>query len=470
MEHKVLLLEFNELCPHLLEKYMAEGLLPNFQKLYAMGHTHQTIADEEPPNLEPWIQWVSVHTGVPFAKHKVFRLTDGPHCKYKDIWTHLSEQGLTVGNFSSMNSKRFEADNSFFFPDPWNQTEKPFPTELSILNDFISGHVQNHTRKSKPQASTVDFLKFYVRHGLSLSTLLTTAKILLKEKTTENQTWRRAFVLDWITLDVFTHLVRTKKPRFATFFSNSTAHMQHAYWRQHEPEAFELKPTDKERAAFGSAVREAYQNHDALLGRLLNLSQKLGYDILLASGLSQQPCAKYDQSGGQLFYRFHDLPKFLTSLGFQPKEILPTMTHQYRVRFNEPGKAAALRDVLNSIKQPHKENSLFYLKLDDEYSLYLSCGITYAIDLHEKTMIESKETPLNTLFYRIDDMKSGMHHPEGIAWFSWPAKSNKAKLELMDIAPILCDRLNVPDLVGQANEHTKGATENSTATGQLQYT
>ena len=62
----LILLEFNELCPPLLTRWMAEGRLPNFKRFHDASAVFITEADERAaPNLEPWIQWYSVHTGLP---------------------------------------------------------------------------------------------------------------------------------------------------------------------------------------------------------------------------------------------------------------------------------------------------------------------------------------------------------------------------------------------------------------------
>jgi len=446
MKNKVIMIEFNELCPPLLQKYMSEGLLPNFKKLFEMGFALRTVADAESPDLEPWIQWVSVHTGVPYSEHKVKRLTDGPLSKHKDIWTYLAENNLKVGNFSSMNAKSFQFDGSFFFPDPWTQTEKPYPIELSPLNNFISQNVQNHTHNSAEKVSSLDFLKFYATHGLRLKTITKVMMQLVKERLQDRQSWRRAFVLDWICQDVFNYFISKNRPDFATFFSNSTAHMQHAYWRQHEPEAFELKPSLEDVNAFGSAIRDAYVNHDKMLAGFFELRKRFGYELAVVSALSQQPYTKLDKVGGQHFYRFLDVSALVKSLGFSPLELLPTMAHQYRVRFKQPGEAAAFRSMLNSIKRPGSDDrSLFECILDDEFSLYFACGVTSYLDLNKSVQVDGSEIKLSTIFYKLDDMKSGMHHPEGIAWFTWPVQYlTDDKAQLMDIFPTICEKLNVP--------------------------
>ena len=65
-KQSVILLEFNELCPSLMGQFIQQGKLPNFQRFYNESAVYTTDAEEQPPNLEPWIQWVTVHTGQPY--------------------------------------------------------------------------------------------------------------------------------------------------------------------------------------------------------------------------------------------------------------------------------------------------------------------------------------------------------------------------------------------------------------------
>src|ERR1041385_882411 len=62
MSKRVIVLEFNELCPSLMEQFMKQGLLPGFSRLHSESYAYVTDAEEVAPNLEPWIQWVTVHT------------------------------------------------------------------------------------------------------------------------------------------------------------------------------------------------------------------------------------------------------------------------------------------------------------------------------------------------------------------------------------------------------------------------
>src|SRR5215203_5403754 len=78
---RVLLLEFNELSPTLIKQFIADGRLPNFARMRNESQTFITDAEEAAPNLEPWIQWVTVHSGLTYDEHGVFRLGEGSKLK-----------------------------------------------------------------------------------------------------------------------------------------------------------------------------------------------------------------------------------------------------------------------------------------------------------------------------------------------------------------------------------------------------
>src|SRR5256885_12507527 len=102
-KQKVILLEFNELTPSLMDRFIAEGRLPNFERLRNESRLFITDAGEREPNLEPWIQWVTVHSGQRYATHGVFHLDEGHTLTTPMIWDALAERGHTSWICGSMN-------------------------------------------------------------------------------------------------------------------------------------------------------------------------------------------------------------------------------------------------------------------------------------------------------------------------------------------------------------------------------
>ena len=70
------LLELNEVNFELLRRYIGKGELPTLAALLSRHGLIETSSEAEYEHLEPWIQWVTAHTGKTFAEHGVFRLGD----------------------------------------------------------------------------------------------------------------------------------------------------------------------------------------------------------------------------------------------------------------------------------------------------------------------------------------------------------------------------------------------------------
>lgn len=76
MIKRLLLIELNEINFDAVGFYIERGeYLPGFTKLIEKGITN-TESESEYANLEPWVQWPSVHTGKTYDEHKIFRLGD----------------------------------------------------------------------------------------------------------------------------------------------------------------------------------------------------------------------------------------------------------------------------------------------------------------------------------------------------------------------------------------------------------
>jgi hypothetical protein len=437
-KNKIVFLEFNELCPALLERWMSEGLLPNFKRFFDDSDIYTTESDEDSPHLEPWIQWYSMHTGLPFKDHKVFHLTDGPKANHPDIWQILLQSGKTVWNCSSMNAKGFEAEGSCFLPDPWCTGEKAFPAELQIFHNVVARQVQQYSNSEHTlsRSDYIDFLSFLLSHGFRMKTAAAIVRQLVRDRFDVEERWRRAVLLDKLQFDVFRHYFKKYRPDFSTFFLNSTAHYQHTYWRHMEPEAFRVQPSEEERRRFGGAILFGYQSMDRLLGDFFRLESS-DVMLILATAISQQPFLKREGSGGQHFYRPRDFESLLDSLGIRAREVRPVMTHQFLLSYSSESEARMARAKLESVFCDG--NQVFDFASSDPSTLYLGCQI-YSSLPHDvmATMGNGFSVPFFDLFYAIGGIKSGCHHPDGVLWIkSGEHKVHTEKISILDVLPML---------------------------------
>lgn len=435
---KLILIEFNELCPPLLARWMAEGKLPNFSQFHAHSDVFTTRADEpEGPNLEPWIQWYSLHTGIPFSQHKVFHLTDGPRASHPDIWSLLSANGLSVWNCSSMNARRITAKGARYLPDPWCDRELPFPLDMQAYTKIVSQQVKEYSNRDRglSLSDVSNFLWFMTTHGLSTATVSAIVKQLAGEKLRKSGGWKRAVLLDMLQFDIFRHYFRKEQPHFSTFFVNSTAHLQHSYWRHMAPEAFSVRPGESEIAAYRDAILFGYQRMDALLGRFMALAGR-DTTLIFATALSQQPYLKYEAIGGHHFYRPRDVTRLLEKLHVVPERVEPVMTHQFVARFRtEEEKKDAERRLaaVTCDGQP-----VFGFDDADATSLYFGCQLRTQLAKDVKLDLGGNELPVSFFdwLYQIDGMKSGRHHPDGCLWIRQGThRAVEEHVSILDVLP-----------------------------------
>src|SRR5262245_28485406 len=66
---RVLLLEFNEITWAIIDPLIASGKLPNLARLLREGTVASPEALEKRPHLDPWVTWVTVHTGAERSVH-----------------------------------------------------------------------------------------------------------------------------------------------------------------------------------------------------------------------------------------------------------------------------------------------------------------------------------------------------------------------------------------------------------------
>jgi hypothetical protein len=294
------------------------------------------------------------------------------------------------------------------------------------------------------------FVTFLLRHGLAGNTVRAILAQLGSEWLSRtNVKWRRVALADRLQFDLFGYYYRRMHPDFATFFVNSTAHLQHAYWRHMDPDAFPLKPAKEEIDSYGDAILFGYRSMDALLGRFFALTDT-DTTIILCSALSQQPFLKREGRGGQHFYRLRDVPRFLRLLDIAPRMVEPVMTHQYLFRFVDRAGAEKALATLTQLKLG--EATVFGARLsgtDIHFGCHIFDGL---VGNGEITGVPGRNEHLYfyDLLYAIDAVKSARHHPDGVLWVHTGEHTvHTEPVSILDIAPTIYDLMGVCSAVGE---------------------
>lgn len=442
----VIQLEFNELTPPLMFRFMEQGHLPNFRRLFEEAHVFTTDAEEEGLNLNPWIQWVTVHSGVGFSEHGVFLLGEGGNLRTPLLGDVVSAAGQRVWLCGSMNVRCHTPIDGALLPDPWASDAAPHPADLEPFFRFVRHNVMEHTNEERRLGASdvLAFLRFMAGHGLSAETAWAVVRQLGKERSGRGH-WRRVAILDRLQFDVFRWYYRRLQPQFSTFFLNSVAHLQHTHWRNLEPERFSLKPTPEEQAEYEEAVLFGYRENDRMVGRFLELA---GDDATLVflTALSQQPDLNWEDRGGKHFYRPRDLTRVSAFAGIEaPHRCSPVMSEEFWLEFEDEADAARGESALAALRVG-AEPAFRVQRRGSE--VYAGCGIFGSLD--DAALLEDPRTGASTRFfdllYQADSLKSGIHHPDGLLWIRTPDRRHVAhagKVPLTCVAPTVLSLLGI---------------------------
>lgn len=437
---RVIMLEFNELCPPLMEKFINQGDLPNFAQLKQQSECYITDANESVDNLEPWIQWITVHTGFSYKEHGVYNLGDANKLNGDNIWDILSKKGLKSWVCGSMNVKYDPTVlKGKVLPDPWSKGVEPSHKEFEPYYRFVRANVQEHTNESFRLSAKdyIDFLKFMLSHGLSFKTAWSIGRQLIAERF-HNMRWKRVVLMDRLQWDVFKYEYTQGKPAFSTFFLNSVAHYQHKFWRYMEPEKFTLDSDKRDLKQYGGAILYGYKELDKIVGEALKL-QDSNTTLVFCTGLSQQPYTNAEKEGGKVFYRPHNFNEFIKALNLRGiKQISPVMSEEFHIQCESENDAEALAEQLKNFTL--NAVPMFLVRRDVD-SVFSGCHIHTQVKPMTQIEYEGKAVKdFYEVFYRADSVKSGMHHSDGLFWItSRNSKNYTDKLPLTDVMQhILC--------------------------------
>ena len=146
MQKKKFIVQFNEANFDLIKKYSIKYELPNLRKLIESNFI-ETSSESEYHLLEPWIQWYSFYTKLPFAKHNTFNLGDCLKNSHDNFLEDYALEGNSVGVFGAMNlknSKNFKV----YIPDPWTENSAIGGLSYELVSHALN-EVVNENAKLK---------------------------------------------------------------------------------------------------------------------------------------------------------------------------------------------------------------------------------------------------------------------------------------------------------------------------------
>lgn len=336
----VFLIELNEVSFDLVQRYVAAGRLPTFGRLIARHGLSRTTSESRYEDLEPWIQWVTAHTGKTLAEHKVFRLGDIVHQDHVQIWERLEERGLKVGALSPMNAKHRVRAPAFFLPDPWTPTDITASPLVRRMHEAVRQAVNDNAGAKLSPSSAFWLALGLVRYasprnyGRYLSLAL---------RAVRGRPWSKAVFLDLLFSDLFCALSRREHVDFASLFLNGAAHIQHHYFHSSSVADDAGRNPDWYCAPGVDPVLEVYETYDRILAQIQ--ARFPGRRLMIATGLRQTAHA-----APVFYWRLKDHAGFLKRLGISDARVSPRMSRDFLAEFDTEAAADRAAASLESIR------------------------------------------------------------------------------------------------------------------------
>lgn len=348
MPKQLIFVALNEFNVQLLNEAADIFRLSNIKKALTLPHQRKTVTSDvyDSGYLEPWVQWVSIHTGTPSSEHKIKHLGDVKSNTKEQLWEQLSRNGVSSGIWGAMNATRGSAEQcSFFLPDPWTFDEKAFPREINSFLGLPRYMARNYLNP-KLQVFLGVLLKFalFMCRPRAVMALLAELPYFMwyavKYKAANFVTYSLAEYLSTIR---FLDYWKRDKPSFSMVFLNLVAHAQHYYWTD-----VPLAENDK--------LKYTFTYLDKILGVLFS-SVGPTVEILIANGLTQ---INTNAEAPWIMYRQNDHVSFLNKIGIGNVRVEACMTHDAHLFFDNKSDRDKALTLLKSVKVADKK--FFYIE------------------------------------------------------------------------------------------------------------
>jgi len=401
----MILVQWNEVNFPILRKYADKY---DLKSLTAVLKYNQTITHSETKYelLEPWIQWASVNTSLPFEKHKIFRLGDVVLSDKSQIYEEVEKKGFKVGAISPMNALNRLKDPSYFIPDPWTDTHSDNSFTSKQLTAIIRQTVNDNAAGKITFLSYVSLIIIFMRFA-SRKHWTTYVSLAIKSR---KRKWCKALFLDLLLSDVHNKMFLKESPDFSTLFLNGFAHIQHHYFLNSEFSEAPIKMPEWYIASGVDPLYDAVIVYDKIAQSIIENAEER--PLLFATGLSQQPYHR-----PIFYYRLADHSNFMQLLGFERFIVQPRMTRDFQVTFSSEKEAKACKDKLESFSVNNKV--LFEVEQRCET---LFATLVYDEKITENDRVKSDSSVIQLLDHVVFvAIKNGHHCETGyIAWSNLP--------------------------------------------------
>ena len=395
---KLIVIEFNEINIELALEACNCWNLPNLEKILNYP-SRQLICKEkdEHAGLDPWVQWVSIHSGMDSSKHKIMHLADTKNQQYPQIWNKLSQKGVSCGIAGAMNAplnKHYDDTNiHFFIPDPWSHSEqcKPSPLDKIIAIPRYASKDYLAIKPFRIIKKIPCFVHGFLQLNLISQVFRTSLEAIKAIKTPGINIHTFTSLFDYFLTLVFVALSRKYQTRFSVIFINHIAHLQHQFWRG--------PLRDQKHMKFGFYLA------DKIIAELINGVDE-NTSIILINGLNQKNIADKNIP----FYRQIDPDYIASFLGFKCK-VEQNMTNDGYLIFDNTDDASAAEIQLTSVHLSCGSKIFFAKRISSKVLFYYINPNLREIRANELMWTQNHESIKFYSLFKQVCIRTGTHVP-----------------------------------------------------------
>ena len=409
---KFLLIQLNEINFDLVDKYLLNSKKNKFTHLKFIKKNYEsfeTYSENEYKNLEPWIQWASIYLGKNFHQHKIFRLGDIVNYKTESqIFELIEKKGYKVGAISPMNAENRLKNPAYFISDPWTDTisdNTGFSKRLSLL---LKQAVNDNSSGKLTISSIITIIEIILR-TIHYKNTFYLAKLIISSLI---KPWKKSLVLDYLIHLVHIYFLKKRLPNFSSIFLNAGAHIQHHYFFNTKYiQGLPKNPNWYVDPLF-DPIEDMLEVYDKIIGDYLKLTNNKN-QLMIATGLRQ---IQYNMT--KFYYRLNNHSSFLKKVGVTYLKVLPRMTRDFEIIFDNNQDLKSAKNILKNIKCEQNNLNIFDEIEERAKSLFITLTYPYEVK-RNKMIIINKNTKLNFLNELVFvAIKNGMHDPKGYVFCS----------------------------------------------------
>tara|TARA_B100000902_G_scaffold384275_1_gene424235 strand:+ start:1980 stop:3248 length:1269 start_codon:yes stop_codon:yes gene_type:complete len=421
IKKKKLILQFNEANFDLIEKYVHKYNFLGLEKILLSKTKIITSSEKEYKHLEPWIQWYSFYTGLPYREHKIFHLGDCIHSKYETFLDNKNHKKKKIAIYSSMNLRPSKSYN-IYIPDPWTNAESDNSVSSKYVSSSLKQIVNDNVRFSINIKSILGLL-FIIGVPTSLTSLKRMFSVIFSMMLKSRS--KLSAYLDYFFVLYSLRRSSINQIDISMIFMNGLAHAQHHFLNESEfvkSKKYELQ---------NDPIYESLKIYDQLFKNIFNRYDKT-HDIWTITGLTQKPFKK------PLYYwrlRNHrKIIKYFTGLDIK---LSPRMSRDFEIFTNNQNSLDKIELFLRQSKIIHRKKSLKAFSFISRKKNSIFATFAYNLE-NSDVKIEWKKKIYN-LKNNIDFVarKNGVHSENGWAFCNNVKKIKLLKLPIWKIAKFI---------------------------------